>query len=229
MKKKTLISWSTGKDSAWALHVLRQNSEIEIVGLFCTVNKVFDRVAVHGVRIDLLRQQAQSINLPLHIVYIPYPCSNEEYENAMKAFISKTEEMGIEYFAFGDLFLENVRSYREKLLHGTGIKPLFPIWGTSTDSLSRQMISSGLKAVITCVGQKHLTSEFVGREYNESFINEIPKHIDPCGENGEFHSFAYDGPTFRYPIEIALGEIVFKEDACFIDLLPNSFSLLVQG
>lgn len=216
---KTLVSWSTGKDSAWALHVLKQNPEIDVVGLFCTVNVKFNRVAVHGVRVDLLRQQAQSVNLPLYIVYIPHPCSNEDYENAMKTFIGETKKLEVEYFAFGDLFLEDVRNYREKLLCGSSIKPIFPLWGTPTNLLSEQMICNGLKAVITCVDQKYLPSKFVGRVYDESFINEIPKQIDPCGENGEFHSFACEGPMFQNPIEITLGEVVYKEDLCFIDLL----------
>ena len=191
MSRKTLISWSSGKDSAWMLHVLRQDPKVNVVGLFCTVNEMFDRVTMHGVRIELLKQQAKSVNLPLHIVYIPYPCNNEQYAQVMTSFIVEAKKNDIECFAFGDLFLENVREYRENLLKNTGIAPLFPIWGISTKNLSRQMISEGLKAIITCINPKCIGEEFVGREYDESFLNDIPESVDPCGENGEFHSFAF--------------------------------------
>ena len=145
MRKKTLISWSTGKDSAWVLHLLRQDPDLDLVGLFCTVNKMFDRVTMHGVRVELLEQQAKSANLPLHIIYIPYPCNHVQYTQAMTGFTVEAKKEGVECFAFGDLFLKDVRRYREKLLIGTGITPIFPIWGTSTNALSRQMIAEGLK------------------------------------------------------------------------------------
>ena len=221
MRKKTLISWSSGKDSAWALHVLRQDPSIEIVGLFCTVNKVFDRVTMHGVRSELLKQQAASAGLPLDIIEIPYPCNNDEYVAIMKAFIITAKEKGVECFAFGDLFLEHIRAYREALLQGTGIAPLFPIWGVSTKTLSRQMVSNGLKAVITCINADQFSQEYAGREYNESFLEDILEGIDPCGENGEFHSFAFDGPMFQYPIKVILGETVHRGAAYFTDLLPS--------
>ncbi len=218
MGKKTFISWSSGKDSAWALHVLQQDPTVDIVGLFCTVNKVFDRVTMHGVRSELLKQQAENINLPLYIIDIPYPCNNADYVAIMTAFIMKTKKEGIECFAFGDLFLENIRSYREARLKGTGIIPLFPIWGIPTATLSRQMIASGLKAVITCVDQKQLSKNFSGKEYNTFFLNEIPMTVDPCGENGEFHSFAFDGPMFQKPIDILLGETIHRNYAYFTDI-----------
>lgn len=221
MSRKTLVSWSSGKDSAWTLHVLRQDPKIDVIGLLCTVNKMFDRVAVHGVRIELLKQQAKSVNLPLYIIQIPYPCNNVEYVKTMTSFIAEAKQEGIECLAFGDLFLRNVRKYRENLLKGTGITPIFPIWGISTKMLSRRIISEGLKAVITCIDPKRIPTEFVGREYNEFFLNDIPENIDPCGENGEFHSFAFDGPMFRNPIEIILGETVYRDGSCFIDLLPK--------
>lgn len=220
MHRKTLISWSSGKDSAWALHVLRQDPTIEIVGLFCTVNKMFDRVTMHGVRSELLKQQAASVGLPLDIIEIPYPCNNDEYVAIMKAFIITAKEKGVECFAFGDLFLEDVRAYREALLQGTGIAPLFPIWGVSTKTLSRHMVSNGLKAVITCINADQFSQEYAGREYNESFLENIPEGIDPCGENGEFHSFAFDGPMFQYPIKVIPGETVHLDAAYFTDLLP---------
>lgn len=220
MKKKALIAWSSGKDSAWMLHVLRQNPNIDIVGLFCTVNERFDRVTMHGVRLKLLKQQAASIGLPLDIIYIPYPCSNDQYAQIMSAFVAKAKMQDIEYFAFGDLFLENVRQYREDVLRDTGITPLFPIWGIPTNQLSKQMISKGLKAVITCINPEYLATEFLGRKYDASFLKHLPQNVDPCGENGEFHSFAFDGPMFQYPIEVIIGETIHRDGVYFKDLLP---------
>ncbi len=222
MKRKTLLSWSTGKDSAWALHVLQQTPNVEVVGLFCTVNKEFNRVAMHAVRIELLQQQAKSAGLPLHIIEIPNPCSNREYDDVMSSFVSDAKTENVEYFAFGDLFLEDVRRYREDRLKGTGITPIFPIWGMPTKELSKKMVSSGLKALITCVDPKRLTRDFAGREYNGSFLNDLPVDVDPCGENGEFHSFAFEGPMFQIPIGIKLGEIVHRDGFVFADVLPNS-------
>lgn len=220
MRRKTLLSWSSGKDSAWTLHVLRQEPHIDVAGLFCTVNKEFNRVAMHAVRVELLQQQAKSAGLPLHMIQIPYPCSNAEYDDAMTSFIDGAKTENIECFAFGDLFLEDVRRYREDRLKETGITPIFPIWGIPTKELSRKMVASGLKAVITCIDPKRLAREFAGREYNESFLDDIPAGVDPCGEYGEFHSFAFDGPMFQNPIEISLGETVHRDGFIFTDLLP---------
>ncbi|MEI8364978.1 MAG: hypothetical protein WCF65_01040 [Parachlamydiaceae bacterium] len=223
MRKKVFISWSSGKDSAWALHILRQDPSVDIAGLFCTVNKAFNRVAVHGVRTALLEQQAREVDLPLYIVEIPYPCDNEIYVKAFKTFVMTAEQMGISYFAFGDLFLEDVRAYREEILAGTGVKPLFPLWGMSTHALSKEMIAQGLKAVITCLDPKHLGSEFAGRNYDESFLKDIPASVDPCGENGEFHSFAFDGPMFKDAIEIMSGRTIIRDGACYTDILPKPY------
>ena len=220
MNRKTLLSWSSGKDSAWALHVLRQRPDVEVVGLFCTVNAEFNRVAMHAVRVELLQAQAKSAGLSLHIIRIPNPCSNAEYAEAMTSFIAEAKRQDVECFAFGDLFLEDVRSYREDRLRETGITPIFPIWGIPTEELSRTMVSSGLRAMITCIDPKCLTRDFAGREYDESFLDQLPAGADPCGENGEFHSFAFDGPMFDHPIEIALGEIVYRDGFVFADLLP---------
>ncbi|MCL2021419.1 MAG: adenine nucleotide alpha hydrolase [Betaproteobacteria bacterium] len=225
MSKKTLLSWSTGKDCAWALHTLRQDPTTNVLGLFCTVNKIFNRVAMHGVRTELLQQQADSLGLPLHIIEIPYPCSNEEYAETMSMFVETAIKNEIECFAFGDTILEDVRQYREKHLSGSGITPIFPLWGNSTQELSQKMINAGLKAVITCIDPRHLAKSFVGREYNESFLSEIPENIDPCGENGEFHSFAFDGPMFKTPVAISKGEVVEREDFVFMDLLPHSSAM----
>jgi uncharacterized protein (TIGR00290 family) len=222
MRRKTLLSWSSGKDSAWALHVLRQDPQFEVVGLFSTVNKMFDRVAMHGVRMELLRQQAESAGLPLHIIQIPYPCSDAEYAASMTAFIDAARKENIECFSFGDLFLEEVRRYREKNMNGTGITPVFPLWDVPTAELSRKMVAGGLKAVITCVDPNRIPAEFAGREYDEAFLDSIPAEADPCGEYGEFHSFAYDGPMFRTPIKTFLGETVQRDGFVFTDVFSST-------
>jgi uncharacterized protein (TIGR00290 family) len=221
MKKKTLVSWSSGKDSAWALHILRQQQEIEVVGLFCTFNKKFERGAMHAVRNELICQQAESIGLPLELIPIPDPCSDSEYKTIMTDFIEQVKSQGIERIAFGDLFLEDIRSYREESLAGTGIKPLFPLWGMPTNELSKEMVNSGLRAKITCIDPKHLPAKFAGHDYDNTFLEQISDSIDPCGENGEFHSFAYDGPMFKRKINICVGETVTREGFVFTDLLPE--------
>ena len=221
MKKIALLSWSSGKDCAYALHVLRQQPGIEVVGLYCTVNREFSRVAMHAVRIELLRQQAESVGLPIHILNIPYPCSNSQYEAVMEKFIGKVKQEKIKYMAFGDIFLQDVRQYREDKLAGTGIEPLFPLWGRSTGELSQEMVNSGLKAQITCVDPKFLSPEFAGQEYNSSFLKKIPGNVDPCGENGEFHTFVYDGPIFNKKLNFSIGEVVQRDSFVFADLLPG--------
>jgi len=220
LRRRTFLSWSSGKDSAWALHVLRQDPRIDVIGLFCTVNKAFDRVVMHGVRVALLRQQAESADLPLHIIEIPHPCSNDEYASAMSAFVDSARKVNIECFAFGDLLLEDVRQYREDHLKETGITPIFPLWGTPTGALSREMVAAGLKAVITCIDPKRIPESFAGREYNESFLDAIPDSVDPCGEYGEFHTFSFDGPMFQNPIDVVLGETACRDGFVFTDLLP---------
>jgi len=216
------MAWSSGKDSAWALHKLQQNLEIDLVGLFCTINKESDRVVMHDVRVELLQKQAKSIGLPLEIIEIPYPCSNTEYDKIMEIFAEKAKNDNVEYFAFGDLFLKGVRNYREEKLKGTGIKPIFPIWGIPTDVLSREMIRSGLRTVITCINPKQTPSEFIGKEFDDDFLDSLPNNIDPCGENGEFHSFVFDGPMFKNKIEILIGDIVHRDDFLFVDILPKA-------
>ena len=220
MSSRTLLSWSSGKDSAWALHILLRDPHVDVVGLFCTVNKVFDRVAMHGVRVELLQQQAKSAGLPLHIIEIPYPCSNAEYASAMSAFVASAKNKNVECFAFGDLFLEDVRQYREDRMNGTGITPIFPLWGIPTKTLSSEMVAMGLRAVITCIDPKRIPEKFAGREYNESFLSDIPDSVDPCGEYGEFHSFAFEGPMFKNPIEVVRGETINRDGFVFTDLLP---------
>src|SRR5438270_7248878 len=179
MRRKTLLSWSSGKDSAWALHILRQRSDLEIAGLMTTVNQLFQRIAIHGVRLELLQRQAEAVGLPLHIVDLPYPCSNSEYEVAMEKFIEQSKQKGIECMAFGDLFLADIKAYREAKLSGTGITPLFPIWRTPTERLAKEMIAGGLRAVVTCIDPRQLAASFAGREFSQQFLKDLPANIDP--------------------------------------------------
>lgn len=215
---KTLLSWSSGKDSAWALHLLKQNPEIDLVGLFTTVNEAFDRVAMHGVREDVLEAQAAAAGLPLTKIAIPWPCSNEDYERIMGAFIEDTQGADIEAIAFGDLFLEDIRDYRIANLEGTGIKPLFPVWGLDTAGLAREMITSGLKTHIICVDPKQLNESFCGRVFDDEFIDELPEDVDPCGENGEFHTCVVAGPMFDNPISVVSGDVVQRDGFIYADL-----------
>jgi uncharacterized protein (TIGR00290 family) len=229
--KRTLLSWSSGKDSAWALHALRQSSEHEVVGLLTTVNQVADRVAMHAVRSELLRAQADAVGLPLHIVPIPSPCSNAEYEAAMALAVERAKQDGVSVMAFGDLFLEDIRSYRVEKLAGTGIEPVFPIWGIPTHQLARDMIQTGLRARLTCVDPKQLAPSFVGREFDAALLEALPEAVDPCGERGEFHTFAYDGPVFHRRVPIEPGIVVERDGFSFADLLlaePPSPAALEQ-
>jgi uncharacterized protein (TIGR00290 family) len=218
---KALLCWSSGKDSAWTLHVLRQRGEVEVVGLLTTMNEVHDRVAMHAVRKTLLQAQADAAGLPLWPVPIPSPCSNQEYEAAMSAEIERAKAEGITIMAFGDLFLEDVRRYRETQLASTGMTPMFPIWGLPTDTLAMDMISSGLRARLTCIDPKQIPAAFVGREFDEALLAELPPGADPCGERGEFHTFAYSGPMFRHPVPVERGEVVTRDGFVFADLLPS--------
>jgi uncharacterized protein (TIGR00290 family) len=220
MARKTLLSWSSGKDSAWTLHVLRQRSDVEVVGLMTTVNQAYQRISIHAVRLELLQRQAEAAGLPLHRIGLPYPCTNADYETAMETFIAEARQEGIECIAFGDLFLADIREYRESRLAGTGITPLFPIWQIPTGKLANEMIDSGLRAVVTCVDPQQLPASFAGREFNKQFLADLPAHVDPCGERGEFHSFAFDGPMFRSAIDVGVGEISEREGFVYADVLP---------
>jgi uncharacterized protein (TIGR00290 family) len=222
VRKKVLLSWSSGKDSAWTLHALRQRSDVEVVGLLTTINEQSDRVAMHAVRTELLRRQAEEVALPLRLVSLPFPCSNEVYEERLRIAISAAQADGIEGIAFGDLFLIDVRQYRERMTEGMGIAPLFPLWGRPTDQLAREMIYGGLRAQITCIDPNHLPATLAGREYNDDFLKALPDGVDPCGENGEFHTFAFDGPMFKRPVEFAIGETVEHDGFIFTDLAPGN-------
>jgi uncharacterized protein (TIGR00290 family) len=220
--KKALVAWSSGKDSAWTLHRLLQTTEVEVVGLLTTFNAAFDRVAMHAVRHSLVDAQAEAAGLPLRAVPLPWPCSNADYERIMGEVVRSAAADGIEAIAFGDLFLADIRAYRERQLTGTGIEPLFPLWEIPTDRLAREMIAGGLKARLTCIDPTKLPREFAGREFDLKLLEDLPEGVDPCGENGEFHSFVYDGPMFRAPIAIESGEVVERDGFIFADLLRAS-------
>ncbi len=216
---RTLLSWSSGKDSAWALHALKQDPDIELVGLLTTLNEGVARVAMHAVRETLLERQAQAAGLPLWKIPLPHPCPNEAYERIMAGVIERAQGEGVEAMAFGDLFLEDIRAYRERQLDGTGLEPLFPIWGIPTHELARTMLAAGLRAHITCVDPRQLDRSFAGRIFDTDFLADLPAGVDPCGENGEFHSFATDGPMFSKRLEVQAGEVVERDGFVFADLL----------
>lgn len=220
--KRVALSWSSGKDSAWALHLLRQNPSIEVVALVTTLNQEFDRVAMHAVRRELLELQAESVGIPLWTVPLPWPCSNEEYEVRMRHLCTRAVDEGVQAMAFGDLFLADIRAYREKQLKDSGLQPLFPVWQIPTSELAQAMIAYGLRAKITCVDPKVLPKEFAGRDFDSQFLKDLPVTVDPCGENGEFHSFVYAGPCFRHPISVSVGEIVERDGFVFADLVSEA-------
>lgn len=217
--KRTLLSWSSGKDSAWSLHLLRQQREYEIVGLLTTFNRQANRVAMHGVRRELVEAQAEAAGIPLWDVDLPWPCSNADYESTMKETCKAAVQAGIECIAFGDLFLRDIREYRERQLQGSGLKPIFPLWGIPTNELAQTMIASGLKAKLTCVNSQALSPQFAGREFDEKLLSDLPPQVDACGENGEFHSFVYAAPIFQRGIQVIVGEIVTRDGFIFADLI----------
>jgi uncharacterized protein (TIGR00290 family) len=220
MKRKILLAWSSGKDSAWALHVLREQGQYEIAGLMTTFNAAFDRVAMHSTRRNLVEMQAEAAGVPLIAAPIPWPCSNVDYELAMKRVCDKALSEGISAIAFGDLFLADVRAYRERQLKDTGLQPLFPLWGLPTKALAQEMISTGLRAKLVCVDPRQISANFIGRDFDHKFLSEIPAGVDPCGENGEFHSFVHAGPMFSRDLAIVTGEKVERDGFWFCDVLP---------
>lgn len=219
---RVLLSWSSGKDCAWTLHLLRQ-AAVEVVGLLTTFNEAANRVAMHGVRRELVEAQADAVGLPLWPVLLPWPCANGVYEERMASALARAREQGVTHVAFGDLFLTDVRAYRERQLAGTGIEPLFPLWGTAADTpaLARHMLADGLRAVLTCVDPQQLDPRFVGRDFDADLLAELPASVDPCGEHGEFHSFCYAGPMFRQPLAVAVGERGERDGFWFADVLPQ--------
>lgn len=216
--KRVVLSWSSGKDSAWTLYQLQQQ-QIEVVALLTTFNEAFDRVAMHGTRRSLIEAQAEAADLPLLPVQLPWPCSNEDYEAIMSnALQTMREDFSPTHIAFGDLYLEDVRDYRIKQMEDTGIDLLFPIWGQQTSDLARTMIAAGLKATLTCVNPKQVSREFVGREFDTALLDALPDEVDPCGENGEFHSFVHAGPMFKHNLDVATGETVERDGFWFADV-----------
>jgi uncharacterized protein (TIGR00290 family) len=218
--KKTLLSWSSGKDSAWALHLLRHDPTVELIGLFTVMNREYNRVSMHGTRLEMLRRQAETVGLPLQTINLPDPCTNDQCDTIMREFVMKSAANGVQCMAFGDLFLEDVRKYREDQLRGTGIDPVFPLWGTPTGELAEQMLSAGLDAYVSCVDLKKLPARLAGKKWSKEVIAELPQDIDPCGENGEIHTIAVGGPMFRSPISVSIGEMVERNGFAYADIIP---------
>jgi len=219
--KKVILSWSSGKDCAWTLHLLRQQPNIQVAALLTTFNSAANRVAMHAVRRALVEAQAERTGIALWAVELPWPCSNLEYEDRMRAVCQRATAEGITAIAFGDLFLQDVRNYRVRQLQGTGLEPLFPVWQIATEQLSREMIAAGVKAKITCVDPAKLAKSFAGQDYDSRLLQTLPPEIDPCGENGEFHTFVYDAPVFSGPIAVQAGEVLERDGFVFADLLPK--------
>lgn len=220
LRPKVIVSWSSGKDSALALHEVRRSGEVEVVGILTTITSEFSRVSMHGVREALLDQQAEALGLPCWKVPIPSPCPNEVYEREMARVIGDVRQLGVTAVVFGDLFLEDLRRYRETKLAEVGMTGLFPLWGRDTAALASEMIDVGLRATITCLDPRKLDRSFTGRSFDTAFLKELPDDVDPCGENGEFHTFAWAGPMFNMPVPVEVGEVVERDGFMFADLLP---------
>ena len=218
-RPKALISWSSGKDSAFALHEVRQASELDVVGAVTTVTETFGRVSIHGVREEILRAQLEAAGLPPRIVPIPYPCPNDIYEARMGEAVARAVKDGITHMIFGDLYLADIRAYREQKLAGSGITPVFPLWEKPTRALARSMIESGLKAYLATVDLKKLPAEFAGRAFDEKLLADLPDGVDPCGENGEFHTCVVAGPMFSRPLAVKPGERVERDGYAYCDLV----------
>ena len=222
VRAKAWLAWSSGKDSAWALHTVRESAEFEVVALLTTVNQTYSRVAMHAVRESLLEMQADAAGLPLIKVPIPSACTNEIYEQAMSAAMTRAKADGVTHVIFGDLFLEDVRAYREMQLARCDVTPVFPLWGRDTRKLAEEMIAGGLSAYLTCVDPRKLDRSFAGRKFNAELLRTLPTDVDPCGENGEFHSFVNGGPMFKQGMLVTPGEIVERDGFVFADFLPRA-------
>ena len=224
MSRRVLLSWSSGKDSAWALHQLRRQDGVEVVGLLTTFNESADRVAMHAVRRSLVEAQAAAARLPVWPVLLPQPCSNAEYEERMAAAVARAVGEGVTHVAFGDLFLADIRAYRERQLRGSGLEPLFPLWdaGRDTAALARTMIAAGVGAVLTCVDPKQLPGSFAGRMFDDALLATLPAGVDPCGERSEFHTFCFAGPMFASPVAIEVGDRSTRDGFCFADVCPTT-------
>lgn len=221
MPPKAFVSWSSGKDSAFALCEARRLGLAEIVGVVTTVNERYDRIAMHGVRSELLDRQIDALNLPALKVLIPSPCTNEIYETRMADACAAIKASGVHHLVFGDLFLADIRAYRERTLGAIGMTPIFPLWGRDTRRLAAEMIDSGLVAHVVCLDPKQIPVNFAGRRFDKALLSEIPAHVDPCGENGEFHTVVTQGPMFSVPIAVSIGQTVEREGFVFTDVLPE--------
>lgn len=219
MRPRAWMSWSSGKDSTLALHRVRTSGDVDVVGLLTTINKAADRVAMHAVRRTLLEAQANALGLPLHIVELPWPCSNEIYERQMNAAIDVAVADGVTRMVFGDLFLEDIRAYRETKLAGTGITPMFPLWGIPTRQLAREMLDAGIRTVITCVDPAQAPKTLAGQWFDATLLAGLPASVDPCGENGEFHTFVVNGPGFAHALDVVVGEIIERDGFVFADVV----------
>ncbi|MCI4365135.1 MAG: adenine nucleotide alpha hydrolase [Thermoplasmata archaeon] len=217
-RPRVVVAWSTGKDGAWALHQVRQGGEVEVVGLLTTITRPFDRVSMHGVRTELLEAQGRALGLEVFPVPIPHPCPNEVYERAMEEALGRLRSRGVSSVVFGDLFLTDVREYRERQMASTGLTPLFPLWGRPTPELAREMIDGGLDATVVCLDPRQVPARLAGRRFDRSFLAELPEGVDPCGERGEFHTCVTGGPMFSRAIEVRPGEVVEREGFVFADL-----------
>lgn len=219
---KAWMSWSSGKDSALALHEARATEGLDVVGLLTTVNAAFDRVAMHGVRRALLEAQAAALGLPLHVVELPWPCPNEVYEQRMAVAVDEAGRSGPETMVFGDLYLEDIRRYRETALKGTGLLPTFPLWLRPTTEVARSLIDLGFRAVVVCVDPAQAPGEIAGRWYDRTLLDDLPAGVDPCGENGEFHTVVVDGPGFARPVGVDIGDVVERDGFVFADVIPRT-------
>ena len=220
IKQRALLSWSSGKDSAWSLHLLRQDPAVEVAALLTSFNSAANRVAMHAVRRELVQAQAQRTGLPLWAIDLPWPCSNAVYENLMRDMCQRAIGDNVTAVAFGDLFLQDIRDYRESRLEATGLKLLFPVWQIPTGELAQELIRAGVKAKVTCIDRSKLDASYAGREYDGEFLSSLPAGIDPCGENGEFHTFVYDAPVFSSAIEVEVGEKRERDGFVFADVFP---------
>ncbi len=218
---KVLVSWSSGKDSAWMLHLLRRQGRLEGAALLTTINETADRVAMHGVRRTLLEAQARAAGLPLRVIPLPHPCPNDVYEARMRTAVEQAVADGFTLAAFGDLFLQDVRAYRERQLADTGLAPLFPLWGRDTAALAREIVGAGVKATVTCVDTRALDRRFAGRRFDAALLAELPPGVDPCGERGEFHTVVTAGPMFDREIAVTPGSVVERDGFVFADVLPD--------
>ena len=228
-RSRAWVAWSSGKDSLWALHLARRRPDLEVVGLLTTITHTFGRVSMHGVRECLVEAQARALDLPLHRVLIPYPCPNEVYEAEMAKAVAEAQEGGVTRMVFGDLFLSDVRAYREEKLAGTGIEAVFPLWGSDTRALAEGMIAAGVRAYLTCLDPRKVCRGLAGHPFDGDFLAKLPREVDTLGENGEFHTFVWDGPGFSQPVQVTVGETVERDGFVFTDLLPDRRSPAQRG